>query len=58
MGGRGTKRSTPRVHTSRLKGHIESVAWNLQDQSEQTTGAILFGLSNGEEGEGSVVRRG
>ncbi|KAL5480113.1 hypothetical protein EMCRGX_G023735 [Ephydatia muelleri] len=45
--GRGPKRCVPRVHTTRLKGHIESVAWNLQDQSEQTTGAILLGLSNG-----------
>ena len=46
--GRGPKRSVPRLHTTRLKGHIESVAWNLQDQSEQTTGAILLGMSYGE----------
>ena len=43
----GHKRPQPRLLT-KLKGHlIESVAWNLEEQTDQTTGAILFGTSEG-----------
>ena len=45
--GGGPKKPQPRL-LPKLKGHlIESVAWNMEEQTDQTTGAILFGTSEG-----------
>ena len=44
--GKGDKRVI--LSSSKLKGHIESVAWNLLDETERTTAPILLGTSNGE----------
>ncbi len=44
----GQKRPQPRL-LSKLKGHlVDSVAWNLEEQTDQTTGSILFGTSEGQ----------
>ena len=43
----GPKRPQPRL-LQKLKGYlIESVGWNMVEQSGQSTGAILFGTNEG-----------
>ncbi|KAL5480111.1 hypothetical protein EMCRGX_G023733 [Ephydatia muelleri] len=50
--GKGDKRVI--LSSSKLKGHIESVAWNLLDETERTTAPILLGTSNGIIAESEI----